>query len=174
MYIYIACLPYCCYYYDSSFANLLIANVDSLSNLDDSVYTILGISTVPLALAPTPAKPAKITPAVYCTAAYKAKQRKSAKAHTTAEGLQHSKRTAGNNASRYTTNSGLIANKDNDNAYNRAYIPPADIEEEEGGSSNDNGVNSDTSNSADKGKGSSACKRGKDALYYKDTLLYKR
>ncbi|KAK2072140.1 hypothetical protein P8C59_006512 [Phyllachora maydis] len=201
MYIYIACLPYCYCYYDLSFTNLLIANVDSLSNLDNLVYTILGISTTPLAPAPTPAKPAKITPAVRRTAAYKAKRRESAKACTTAgraaaakrrkkhkeamantrasklakkKDLQRSKRTASGNVGRYTINSGLIANKDNNNAYNRAYIPPTDIEEEEGGSSNDNGVNSSTSDSADKGKGSSIYKRSKGALRYKDTLLYKR
>ncbi|KAK2072040.1 hypothetical protein P8C59_006417 [Phyllachora maydis] len=181
MYIYIAYLPYYCYYYDSSFTNLLIANIDSLSNLDDSVYTILGISTIPLALVPIPAKPAKITPAIRCIATYKAKRRKSAKAYTTAgraaaakrQGLQRSKRTAGSNAGRYTTNSGLIANRDDNNAYNRVYIPPTDIEEEEGSSGDNNGVNSGTSNSTDKGKVSSVYKRGKGALYYKDTLLYK-
>ncbi|KAK2072802.1 hypothetical protein P8C59_007136 [Phyllachora maydis] len=179
MYMHIACLPYCCYYYNSSFTNLLIANVDSFSDLNDL-----------------------ITPAIRCTAACKAKQRKSAKACTTAgraaatkyykkrkkavanawasklakkEGLQRSKRTTGNNAGRYTTNSGLIANKDNDNAYNRAYVPPINVEkEEEGGSSNNNSVNSSTSNSADKGKGSSVYKRGEGALYYEDTPPYKR
>ncbi|KAK2072696.1 hypothetical protein P8C59_007034 [Phyllachora maydis] len=201
MYMYIACLPYCCYYYNSSFTNLLIANIDSLSNLDDLVNTILGISTVPLALVPIPAKPAKIMPAVYCIAAYKAKRRKLAKACATAgravaakrykkykkaaanaqasklakkEGLRRSKRTAGSNAGRYTTNSSLMANKDNNNAYNRVYIPPADIEEEKGSSSNDNGVNSSTSNNTDKGKGSNTCKYSKGALYCKDTLPYKR
>ncbi|KAK2069808.1 hypothetical protein P8C59_004355 [Phyllachora maydis] len=111
-----------------------------------------------------PAKPAKITPAIRCAAAYKAKQRKSAKACAI----------AGYNAGRYTTNSGLTANKDDNNAYNRAYIPSADIEEEEGSSSDDNSINSSTSNSTDKGKGSGVYKRGKGALRYKDTLLYKR
>ncbi|KAK2067154.1 hypothetical protein P8C59_000913 [Phyllachora maydis] len=105
-----------------------------------------------------PAKPAKITPAICRIAAYKAN--KLAKK----EGLRRSKRTAGSNAGRYTTNSSLIANKDNNNAYNRAYIPPADTEEEEGGSGDDDGVNSGTSDSADKGKGSSAYERGKDML----------
>ncbi|KAK2068494.1 hypothetical protein P8C59_003128 [Phyllachora maydis] len=133
----------------------------------------IGIPTVPLALAPTPAKPAKITLAVHRTAAYKAKQYKSAKAYAIAEGLQYSKRTTGSNAGRNTTNSSLTANKDNNNAYNRAYIPPTDIKEKEGSSSNNNSVNSSTSNSANKGKGSSVYKRGKGALYYKDTLLRK-
>ncbi|KAK2073331.1 hypothetical protein P8C59_007620 [Phyllachora maydis] len=89
---------------------------------------------------------------------------------------QRSKRTAGGNASRYTTNSGLTANKDNNDAYNRAYIPPADVEEEEeeGGSSDNDGVNGGTSDSADKGKGSSVYKRSKGSLRCKDTLLYKQ
>ncbi|KAK2066224.1 hypothetical protein P8C59_000059 [Phyllachora maydis] len=121
-----------------------------------------------------PAKPAKIIPAVYRTAAYKAKRRELAKAYTTAEGLRRSKRTAGGNAGRYTTNSSLTANKDNNNAYNRAYMPSTNIEEEEeGSSSDDNSINSSTSDSADKGKGSSVYKRSKGTLYYKDTLLYK-
>ncbi|KAK2068694.1 hypothetical protein P8C59_003322 [Phyllachora maydis] len=88
---------------------------------------------------------------------------------------QRSKRTASSNAGRYTTNSGLIADKDDNNAYNRVYIPPANIEkEEEGGSSNDDSINGGTSNSTDKGKGSSVYKRGEGALYYEDTLLYKQ
>ncbi|KAK2074726.1 hypothetical protein P8C59_008910 [Phyllachora maydis] len=120
-----------------------------------------------------PAKPAKITLAVYRTAAYKAKRRKSAKTCTMAEDLQCSKRTTSSNAGRYTTNSSLIANKDNNNAYNRAYIPLANIEEEEGSSSNNNSVNSSTSDSADKGEGSGVYKRGEGALHCKDTLLYK-
>ncbi|KAK2069968.1 hypothetical protein P8C59_004507 [Phyllachora maydis] len=98
-----------------------------------------------------PAKLAKITPAIRCIAACKA-----------------------NNAGRYTTDSGLTADKDNNNAYNRAYVPPADIEEEEGGSSNNDGINSSTSDSADKGKGSSTREHDKGALRYKDILLYKR
>ncbi|KAK2067460.1 hypothetical protein P8C59_001200 [Phyllachora maydis] len=123
-----------------------IANIDFLSNLDNSVYNIL---------VPIPAKPAKITPAIRCMAAYKAKRR--------------------NNAGRYTTNSSLIANKDNNNTYNRVYIPPAKAEEEEEGSSSDNNsVNGSTSDNADKGKGSGIYKRGKGALHCKDTLLYKR
>ncbi|KAK2067940.1 hypothetical protein P8C59_001639 [Phyllachora maydis] len=127
----------------------------------------IGIPTVPLALAPTPAKPAKITPAIYRAAACKAKRCKSAKARTT----------AGYNAGRYTTNSGLTADKDDNNAYNGAYMPPTDAKEEEekkGSSSDDNGINGGTSNSTDKGKGSSTRKRSKGALRYKDTLLYKR
>ncbi|KAK2074727.1 hypothetical protein P8C59_008911 [Phyllachora maydis] len=134
------------------FANLLIANIDSLSDLDDSVYNILGIPTAPPAPAPTPAKPAKIMPA-------------------------RSKRTAGSNAGRYTTNSGLIADKDDNNAYNGVYMPPTNVEEKEeekDGSSDDNGVNSSTSDSADKGKGSGAYKRGKGTSYCKDILLYKQ
>ncbi|KAK2068587.1 hypothetical protein P8C59_003219 [Phyllachora maydis] len=143
-------------------------NIDSFSNLDNLAYTI------PV---PTLAKPAKITLAIRCAAAYKAKRRELAKACTTAakkEGLQCSKRTTSSNASRNTTNSSLIANKDNNNAYNRVYIPPADTEEEKGSSSDNNGVNSSTSNSADKGKGSSVHKHSKGALRYKDTLLHKR
>ncbi|KAK2073467.1 hypothetical protein P8C59_007752 [Phyllachora maydis] len=78
------------------------------------------------------------------------------------------KYTAGSNVGRYTTDSSLIADKDNNNVYNRAYIPPTDMEkEEEGSSSNNNGINSSTSNSANKGKGSSARKCSKGALYYK-------
>ncbi|KAK2072756.1 hypothetical protein P8C59_007091 [Phyllachora maydis] len=122
-----------------------------------------------------PAKPAKIMPAIRRAATCKAKQRKSAKAYTTAgraaaakrskkEGLRRFKRTTSSNAGRYTTNSGLIANKDDNDAYNRAYMPLANIEEEEGSSSNDNSVNSGTSDSADKGKGSSVYKCGKGAL----------
>ncbi|KAK2067359.1 hypothetical protein P8C59_001108 [Phyllachora maydis] len=174
MYIYIACLPCCYYCYDLSFTNLLIANIDSFSNLDDSAYTIPGISTVPLAPASTPAKLAKITLAIYRAAACKAKRRKSAKAYAAAEGLQRSKRTTGGNAGRYTTNSSLKANKDNNNAYNRAYIPSANIEEEEGSSSDNNSIHSGTSDSADKGEGSGVHKRGEGALRRKDTPLYKR
>ncbi|KAK2073369.1 hypothetical protein P8C59_007657 [Phyllachora maydis] len=148
---------------------------------------------------PIPAKPAKITPAIRRAAAYKAKRYKSAKAYTMAgraaaakrrkkrkeaaanaqacklakkEDLQRSKHTAGSNAGRYTTNSGLIADKDDNNAYNRAYIPPANAEEEkekkeeeeekEGSSDNDS-INGSTSDSTDKGKGSSAYKRGEGA-----------
>ncbi|KAK2073465.1 hypothetical protein P8C59_007750 [Phyllachora maydis] len=133
---------------------------------------------MPLALAPIPAKPAKITPAIRRTAAYKAKRRKLAKACAIAakkEGPQRSKHTTSSNAGKYTTDSSLIANKDNNNAYNRAYIPPANIEEEkEGSSSDNNSVHSSTSNSADKGKGSDAYKRGESALYCKNTLLYKQ
>ncbi|KAK2067182.1 hypothetical protein P8C59_000941 [Phyllachora maydis] len=161
----------------------------------------IGISTTPLAPAPIPAKLAKITPAIRRAAAYKAKQHKSAKACATAgravaakrrkkykeamantrasklakkEGPRRSKRTIGSNAGRYTTNSSLTANKDDNNAYNRAYVPPINTEEEEGSSGNNDSVNSSTSNSANKGKGSSAYKRSKGTLYCKDTLLYKR
>ncbi|KAK2067206.1 hypothetical protein P8C59_000965 [Phyllachora maydis] len=141
MYIYIACLPYRCYCCDSSFANLLIANVDSFSNLDDSVYTIL--------------------------AACKAKRRELAKAC-------RSKRTASSNAGRYTTNSSFMANKDDNNAYNRAYMPPVNAEEEEDSSSDDNGVNSGTSDSADKGEGGGTYERSKSALRREDMPLYKR
>ncbi|KAK2072155.1 hypothetical protein P8C59_006527 [Phyllachora maydis] len=90
------------------------------------------------------------------------------------EGPQRSKRTTSSDAGRYTTNSSLMANKDNNNAYNRAYVPPTNIEEKEGSSSNNNSINSGISNSTDKGKGSGAYERNKGALYYKDTPLYKR
>ncbi|KAK2070791.1 hypothetical protein P8C59_005260 [Phyllachora maydis] len=150
-----------------------------------------------------PAKPAKIIPAIRHIAACKAKQRESAKAYTIAgraaatkrykkrkeaaanaqayklakkEDLQRSKHTAGGNAGRYTTNSSLIADKDDNNAYNRAYMPPAkakEEEEKEDGSSDNNSVNGGTSNSTDKGKGSGAYKRGKGALRRKDIPLYK-
>ncbi|KAK2066277.1 hypothetical protein P8C59_000108 [Phyllachora maydis] len=178
--------------------------VNSFSNSDNSVYTILGISTILLAPASTPTKLAKITLAERYIAAYKAKRRKAAKACAIAgraaaakrrkkrkeavaniqarklakkEGLQRSKRTASGNAGRYTTNSSLIANKDDNNTYNRAYMPLADAEEEEeeeGGSGNNNSVNSSTSNSTDKGKGSSTYKHSKGFLRYKDIPLYKR
>ncbi|KAK2070465.1 hypothetical protein P8C59_004955 [Phyllachora maydis] len=128
-----------------------------------------------------PAKPAKITPAIRRIAAYKAKRRKSAKAYATAakkEDLQRSKRIASNDAGRYTTDSGLIANKDNNNAYNRAYVPPTNAEEEEeeeeGSSSDNNSVNSGTSDSADKGEDSGIYEYSKGASRYKDTLLRKR
>ncbi|KAK2069757.1 hypothetical protein P8C59_004311 [Phyllachora maydis] len=101
---------------------------------------------MPLALAPTPTKPAKIMPAVRRIAACKAK---------------------------YTTDSSFTANKDDNNAYNRVYMPFTNIEEEKGSSGNDNGVNSSTSNNTDKGKGSSAYKCSKGASRYKDILLYK-
>ncbi|KAK2072754.1 hypothetical protein P8C59_007089 [Phyllachora maydis] len=136
------------------------SNIDFLSNLDNLVYTILGISTMPLAPAPIPAKPAKIT-----LAASKLAKK---------EGLQCFKRTAGGDAGRYTTDSSFIANKDDNNAYNRAYIPPTDIEEEEGSSSNNNSVNSGTSDSTDKGEGGGAYKYGEGASRCKDTLLRKR
>ncbi|KAK2066763.1 hypothetical protein P8C59_000552 [Phyllachora maydis] len=135
----------------------------------------IGISTVPLAPASILTKLAKITLAIRRVAAYKAKQREVAKAYTAAgraaaakrQGLRRSKRTAGSNAGRYTTNSGLIADKDDNNAYNRAYIPPADTEEEEeeeGSSGDNNGVNSSTSDSTNKGKGSGVRERGKGSL----------
>ncbi|KAK2073532.1 hypothetical protein P8C59_007813 [Phyllachora maydis] len=124
---------------------------------------------------------AKIVTIIYLNtkSACKAKQCKSAKACATAakkEDLRRSKRTTGSNAGRYTTDSSLIADKDDNNAYNRAYMPPTEAEEEEekDSSSNDDSVNSSTSNSADKGKGSSVCKHGKGASRYKDTLLYKQ
>ncbi|KAK2068591.1 hypothetical protein P8C59_003223 [Phyllachora maydis] len=129
------------------------------------------------------AKPAKITPAIRRAAASAAKRRKKRKeavANAWAsklakkEGLRRSKRTAGSNASRYTTNSSLIADKDDNNAYNRAYVPPANAEEEKGSSGNNDGVNGSTSNSADKGKGSGVYECSKGALRYKDILLYKR
>ncbi|KAK2067930.1 hypothetical protein P8C59_001629 [Phyllachora maydis] len=140
---------------------------------------------MPLAPAPTPAKPAKIMPAVCRAAAYKAKRRKSAKARAAAGRAAAAKRrkkrkeaaanrTAGSNAGRYTTNSSLTADKDDNNAYNRAYMPLADIEEKEGSSSNNNGVNGGTSDSTDKGKGSSVYKRNKGALCYKDIPPYKQ
>ncbi|KAK2074346.1 hypothetical protein P8C59_008560 [Phyllachora maydis] len=110
---------------------------------------------MPLALAPTLAKPAKITPAIRCIAAYKAKRR--------------------DNAGRYTTNSGLTADKDDNNAYNRAYMPPANTEEEEeGGSGDDNSVNSGTSDSTNKGEGGGARERGESASRCEDTPLYKQ
>ncbi|KAK2073309.1 hypothetical protein P8C59_007598 [Phyllachora maydis] len=122
MYIYIACLPYYYYCYDLFIANLLIANIDFLSDLDDL----------------------------------------------------RSKYIVGGDAGRYTTDSGLTANKDDNNTYNKIYIPPANIEKKEGSSSNNNSINSGTSDSANKGKGSSIYKHSKGALYCKDILLYKR
>ncbi|KAK2068485.1 hypothetical protein P8C59_003119 [Phyllachora maydis] len=101
-----------------------------------------------------PAKPAKITPAIRRAAACKAKRR--------------------NNASRNTTNSGLTANKDDNNAYNRVYIPPTDIEKEKGSSSNNDGVNGGTSDNTDKGKGSSICECSKGTSCYEDILPRKR
>ncbi|KAK2069745.1 hypothetical protein P8C59_004299 [Phyllachora maydis] len=158
-----------------------LTNIDFLSNLDNSVYNIL---------ASIPAKPAKITPAIHRAATRKAKRRKSAKARAAAgravaakrskkEDLQRSKRTAGSNAGRYTTNSGLIANKDDNNAYNRAYVPPTNTEEEEeeeeeDGSSDNDSINSGISDGTNKGEGSGVHKRSKGALRCKDTLLYKR
>ncbi|KAK2067697.1 hypothetical protein P8C59_001411 [Phyllachora maydis] len=133
-----------------------------------------------------PAKLAKITLAIYYAAARKAKRRELAKAYATAgraaaakrpkkEDLQRSKCTAGGDAGRYTTNSGLIADKDDDNAYNRAYMPSTEVEEEEeDSSSNNDSINSGTSDSTNKGKGSSMYERGKGALHCKDILLYKR
>ncbi|KAK2067204.1 hypothetical protein P8C59_000963 [Phyllachora maydis] len=116
-----------------------------------------------------PAKPAKITLAIRYTAACKAKRRELAKARAA-----RSKRTTGSNTSRYTTNSGLMANKDDNNVYNRVYVPSANIEEEEGSSSDNNSINSSTSDSTDKGEGSGVYKRSEGALRCEDTLLYKR
>ncbi|KAK2067531.1 hypothetical protein P8C59_001267 [Phyllachora maydis] len=90
------------------------------------------------------------------------------------EGLRRSKHTAGGNASRYTTDSGLIANKDDNNTYNRAYIPPANTEEEKGGSSDNNSIISSTSDSTDKGKGGGIYKCSKGASRCDNTPLYKR
>ncbi|KAK2068434.1 hypothetical protein P8C59_003070 [Phyllachora maydis] len=129
---------------------------------------------MPLALAPTPAKPAKITPAICYTAACKAKQRKSAKAYAIAEGLRRSKRTTSGDTGRNTTDSGLTANKDDNNTYNRAYVLPANTEEEKGGSGDNDSVNSSTSNGTDKGKDGGICERSEGALHCEDTLLYKR
>ncbi|KAK2070806.1 hypothetical protein P8C59_005275 [Phyllachora maydis] len=169
------------------------------------IVTIIYLNTK----SPTPAKPAKITPAIRYIAAYKAKQYELAKACATAgraaaakrrkkrkeaaanararklakkEGPRHSKRTAGSNAGRYTTNSSLTANKDNNNAYNRAYVPPTNIEKEKekGSSSDNNSVNGSTSDSTDKGEDSSTYKYSKSALcrkarpiiaYYLEVLI---
>ncbi|KAK2067260.1 hypothetical protein P8C59_001016 [Phyllachora maydis] len=147
-----------------------------------SIYRDIGISTTPPALAPTPAKPAKITLAIRHIAARKAKQRESAKARAIAGRAAATKRykkrkeaVANAQASKLAKKEGpLMANKDNNNAYNRAYVPPANTEEEKGSSGNNDSVNSSTSDSTDKGKGSSAYQYGKGALYYKDILLYKR
>ncbi|KAK2066209.1 hypothetical protein P8C59_000044 [Phyllachora maydis] len=117
-----------------------------------------------------PAKPAKIMPAIRRMATCKAKWRKLAKACAAAGRAAAAKR-----YKKYTTDSGLIANKDDNNAYNRAYMPPVEVEkEEEGSSSNDNSVNGSTSNSANKGEGSDIRKYSKGASCYKDILLYKR
>ncbi|KAK2070914.1 hypothetical protein P8C59_005375 [Phyllachora maydis] len=155
--------------FNSYLAKLTIAKIDIDPSLilNLSIRSYCSIFTAPLAPAPTPAKPAKpakITPAIRRTAAYEAKQRESAKARAI----------AGYNAGRYTTNSSLIANRDDNNAYNKAYMPPTNMEEEKGGSSNNNSVNSSTSDSADKGKDSSIYKRSKGASRCKDTPLYKR
>ncbi|KAK2068592.1 hypothetical protein P8C59_003224 [Phyllachora maydis] len=175
MYIYIAFLPcrYC--YCNSLFTNLLIANIDFLSDLDDLVYNI------PAAYKAKQCKLAKACAiAGRAAAAKRRKKRKEAAANAQAyklakkEGLWRSKRTASSNAGRYTTNSSFTADKDDNNAYNRAYMPPANTEEEEGGSSDDNGINDSTSDSTDKGKGSGAYKRDKGALRCEDILLYKR
>ncbi|KAK2070632.1 hypothetical protein P8C59_005109 [Phyllachora maydis] len=113
-------------------------------------------------------------------AAKRRKKRKEATANARAsklakkEGPRYSKRTTGSNTGRYTTNSSLTANKDNNNAYNRVYIPPADIEEEKGSSSNNNSVNSSTSDSTNKGKGSGVYKYSKGASHCKDILLRKQ
>ncbi|KAK2066325.1 hypothetical protein P8C59_000154 [Phyllachora maydis] len=120
------------------------SNIDSLSNSDNLVHDIP---------APIPAKPAKITLAIRHAAAYKAKRRKLAKACA------------------------IAADKDDNDAYNRVYMPPANAEEEEEeeeGSGDNNSVNSSTSDSANKGEGSSAYKRGKGASRYKDMLLHKQ
>ncbi|KAK2072159.1 hypothetical protein P8C59_006531 [Phyllachora maydis] len=136
------------------------------------------IPTAPPAPAPIPAKPAKITPAIR-SATKRRKKRKKAMANARAsklakkEGLRRSKHTTSSNTGRNTTNSGLIADKDDNNTYNRAYMPPANTEKKKGGSGNNNSVNGSTSNSTNKGKGSSIYKHSKGALYYKDTLLYK-
>ncbi|KAK2068916.1 hypothetical protein P8C59_003530 [Phyllachora maydis] len=131
---------------------------DSLSNLDDLVYDIL-------ALAPILAKPAKITPAIRRAAARKAKQRELAKACTIAGRAAAAKRRK-------------KPDKDDNNTYNRAYVPPTNVEEEEeeeeeDSSGNNNDVNSGTSNSTNKGKGSSVYKRSKGALRCKDMPLCK-
>ncbi|KAK2068455.1 hypothetical protein P8C59_003091 [Phyllachora maydis] len=165
MYMYIAFLPYCYYCYNLLFTNLLIANIDSLSDLDNSVYNIP-------APAPILAKPAKITLAIYCAAACKAKRRKSAKAYAivgrAAAAKRYKKR-------KEAAANAQATNKDDNNGYNRVYIPLANTEEEKKGSSSDNdSVNSGTSNSANKGKGSGVYKCGEDALRCKDTLLYKQ
>ncbi|KAK2067160.1 hypothetical protein P8C59_000919 [Phyllachora maydis] len=162
--------------------------VDSRNSKGSSQTSIINSSLVPIGFSDSDFTGDKATSkSTYgylykLAAAYKAKQRKSAKACATAGRAAaakrrkkrkeaHSKRTTGGDAGRYTTNSGLIANKDDNNAYNRAYMPPtkAEEEEEKDGSSDNNSVNSSTSNSTNKGKGSSTYKHSKGTLHYKDS-----
>ncbi|KAK2066281.1 hypothetical protein P8C59_000112 [Phyllachora maydis] len=71
-----------------------------------------------------------------------------------------------------------LANKDKDDAYNRAYKPPANAEEEGGSKDNskeekeeDNSSNNDsTSNSTNNSKDTARYKLSDSSLYYKVAL----
>ncbi|KAK2068607.1 hypothetical protein P8C59_003239 [Phyllachora maydis] len=86
------------------------------------------------------------------------------------------------NAGIYTNNTGLLADKDKDNAYNRAYKPPTNIEEEDSSKDNskeeeeeeDNSSNNGTSNSTGNSKDKARRELSNSGSYYKDILLYKR
>ncbi|KAK2075446.1 hypothetical protein P8C59_009574 [Phyllachora maydis] len=80
--------------------------------------------------------PAKITLAIRYAAAYKLKREEMA------------------NAGVYTNNTSPLANKDKDNAYNRAYKPPTNIKEE--GSSKDNSKEEEDKSSNNNSTGDSA------------------
>ncbi|KAK2068653.1 hypothetical protein P8C59_003283 [Phyllachora maydis] len=90
-------------------------------------------------------------------------------------------RLANSNTGIYTNNPRPLANKNKDDAYNRAYKPPTNIEEkgsnkddskkEEKDNSNDNSTSDGTSNSKDK----AGHKPSDSSLYYKayaDIYIY--
>ncbi|KAK2068579.1 hypothetical protein P8C59_003211 [Phyllachora maydis] len=78
------------------------------------------------------------------------------------------------NAGIYTNDPSLLANKDKDNAYNRAYKPPTNIEEKgsskdnsKGKEEEDNSNNNSTSNSASNSKDKAGYGPSNSSLYYK-------
>ncbi|KAK2067210.1 hypothetical protein P8C59_000969 [Phyllachora maydis] len=79
-----------------------------------------------------------------------------------------------NNTGIYTNNPSPLANKNKDNAYNRAYKPPTNIEEESGNKDNskeeeeeDNSDNNSTSNSTSNSKDKARYKPSDSSLCYK-------
>ncbi|KAK2066379.1 hypothetical protein P8C59_000208 [Phyllachora maydis] len=100
--------------------------------------------------------PAKITPAIRCAAIYKRKQEEIAQAYATAAKAAAAK------------------GRNKDDTYNRAYKPPANVEEEKGNKddgkreekeddSNDNSTSDGIGNSKDKAR----YKPSDSSLYYK-------
>ncbi|KAK2066304.1 hypothetical protein P8C59_000133 [Phyllachora maydis] len=123
---------------------------------------------------------AKITLATRRAAAYRRKLEEIAQAYATSAKATATKGRIKRNKNTgiYTNGTGLLANKHEDNAYNRAYKPPTNIEdkgsskddskEEEEDNSNNNRTGNSTSNSKDKAR----YKLSNSSLYYKGRFSY--